>query len=79
MVKRFIKSEGKFPLSKAVLHNDDYTLEISGQIGMDSKTGKLAEGIEKQTIQTMENIIEILKEVGWDINNIINYYVEEFF
>ncbi|HTY44252.1 MAG TPA: RidA family protein [Patescibacteria group bacterium] len=71
MTKTFIKNNGAFPLSKAVLHDEKYTMELSGQIGMNSETGKLAEGIEKQTIQTLENINNILNSVKWNLSNII--------
>src|SRR3989344_5197 len=71
MVKTFIAAPGPFPISKAVLHNDKYTLEISGQIGFDTKTGKMGEGIEQQTKITLENIKSILAEVEWDMDTII--------
>ena len=61
-----------FPLSHAIIHNLEYTMEISGQIGLDPKTMKLVEGgIEAQTIQALKNIEGILSEVGWDFGNII--------
>ena len=71
MIKRFIKSKGSFPLSNAILHDSKYILEISGQIGMDAKTGELVEGIENQTVKTLDNIKQILEEIGWNLSNII--------
>ena len=69
-MKKIIENVGSFPLSKAILHNHEYTLEISGQIGVDTKTGELAEGIENQTAKTLDNIKQILEEVGWNLTNI---------
>ena len=69
-MKKIIENVGPFPLSKAILHNHEYTLEISGQIGVDAKTGELAEGIENQTAKTLDNIKKILEEVGWNLTNI---------
>lgn len=61
-----------FPLSHAILHNFEYTMEISGQIGLDPNTGKLVEGgIEAQTKQALDNIYGILSEIGWGFENII--------
>jgi len=71
MVKKIIDYPGSFPLSKAILHNHKYVMELSGLIGIDFKTGKLAEGIENQTIKILENIKKSLEEVGWNLNNVI--------
>ena len=71
MVKNFITYQKKLPFSKAVIHNLKYTMEISGQIGINSETGIIVEGIEKQLITTLDNINKILKEVGWTFENII--------
>ena len=78
MAKKFIKSKSGFPISNAILHDDKYILEISGQIGVDS-TGNLMEGIEKQTSQILNNIKTILKEVGWDLTNLVkvNIYLSD--
>ncbi len=70
MVKKII-SAGSLPFSKAIVHNFEYTMELSGQVGIDPKTGKLVEGIEKQTHQTLENMKKILEEIGWGFENII--------
>jgi len=61
-----------FPLSHAIMHNYEYVMELSGQIGLDPKTGKLVEGgVEAETKQAMNNIEGILSEVGWKFDNII--------
>jgi enamine deaminase RidA (YjgF/YER057c/UK114 family) len=64
MTKRIIPFDGPFPLSKAVLYSQKYTLEISGQIGTNVQTKHLEETFEKQTIQCFEHIKLILQEVG---------------
>jgi len=61
---------GKLPFSKGILHDLKYQMEISGQIGLDSN-GKLKEGIENQTNQSLENVKKILGEVGWDFSNLV--------
>ena len=71
MVKKIIKHSGSFPISNAVLQSDIYLMEISGQIGVDTKTGDLVEGIEAQTAKTLDNIKNILEQVGWSLSNII--------
>lgn len=70
MVKKTI-SAGSLPFSKAIIHDFKYTMEISGQVGIDPKTGNLHEGIEKQTHQSLENMKKILEESGWSFENII--------
>jgi len=60
------------PFSQAVLDNHKYRLELSGQIGIDPNSGKLAEGgLINETEQTLNNIEAILKEVGWGFKNVI--------
>src|SRR3989344_1529157 len=71
MVRKVLSNKGPFPLSDAVLTHENYALEISGQIGVDPRTGELVEGIEKQTTQTLENIKKILEKVGWNFKNVI--------
>ncbi len=46
------------------------TLYISGQLGLNSQ-GQLAEGIEQQVKQALENLNEILKEADMDRQNIV--------
>lgn len=60
------------PFSQAILHDNKYSLELSGQIGIDPKNGKLVDGgITEETKQTLSNIKAVLSEVGWDFENII--------
>ena len=70
MVKKIIPAGANLPFSKYIVHDDKYSMEISGQVGLNSE-GKLVEGIEAQTKQTLQNIKGILGEVGWDLNNLI--------
>lgn len=70
MVKKIIHAPANLPFSKAIVHNQKYSMEISGQVGLNSK-GKLEEGIEEQTKRTFQNVKEILEEVGWNFENLI--------
>lgn len=56
------------PYSPAIKLCD--VIYISGQIGID-KDGNLKNGIEEQTRQALENIMEILKEKGLSMDNIV--------
>ena len=59
-------------LSQAVLHDFKFTLEVSGQIGINPQIGKLVEGgIGPQTEQTLANIQAVLSNIGWGFENII--------
>ena len=58
--------------SHGVVHKDSYVVELSGQIGLDPKTGKLVDGgIVAQTERTFANIEAILSAIGWDLRNLI--------
>ncbi|NHJ32000.1 MAG: RidA family protein [Asgard group archaeon] len=70
MVKKIIRVSSNVPFSKGIVHNQKYTMEISGQIGL-NPDGRLEEGIEEQTKRTFQNIKEILHEVGWGFENLI--------
>ena len=50
------------PYSQAIIAGD--FLYASGAIGINPETGDVAEGVEKQTIQVMENLRTILLEAG---------------
>ena len=50
------------PYSQATLVNG--TLYISGQIPVDPESGKLVEGIQKETHQVMKNLKAILTAAG---------------
>ena len=72
MKKAIVAKNGVKPLgpySPAVLVSD--SLYISGQLGIDPTTGKLLEGIEAQTNQSLTNIKNLLQEVGMDMNHIV--------
>lgn len=42
------------------------TLYISGQLPVDAASGRMPEGIEAQTRQSLENLGHILREAGYD-------------
>ena len=44
---------------------------LSGQLGLDPKTGELREGIEGQTRQSLENIGAILTSIGLDYAHVV--------
>lgn len=46
-------------------------LYISGQIPVDPATGKLVEGIDKETHQVMKNLQAILSEAGMSFKNVV--------
>ncbi|MCV2402386.1 Rid family detoxifying hydrolase [Marinomonas sp. C2222] len=65
----YYKSKG-YPFSEAVKVGN--TLYLSGQIGLDSKTGKLAPGgIEGESIQTMDNIKASLENHGYSMSDVV--------
>ena len=65
---------GGSPLSGAVRVGN--MLYLSGQIGIDPKTGKLAEGgIEAETKQTLENIKALLERNGSGLDKIVKVTV----
>lgn len=47
----------------------------AGQVGIDSATGELAEGIEAQTRQTLENIKAILSKGGAAMDDVVKVTV----
>ncbi len=58
------------PYSQAVLIVN--TLYLSGQIGLDTKTGKISEGgVKKETEIIMNNIKNILGTAGYKLENIV--------
>lgn len=46
-------------------------LYVSGQLPIDGATGKMAEGIEAQTRQSLDNLGHILREAGYDYSNVV--------
>ena len=57
------------PYSQAILSGN--TLYCSGQIGINPSTVSLEQGLEKQTIQVMQNISEVLKEAGFSFQDVV--------
>lgn len=58
------------PYSQAVEINN--TLYISGQIGIDPKTGKMVEGdVKAQTRQVLRNIESILQAAGYSLIDVV--------
>ena len=57
------------PYSQAIAYKE--ILFISGQIGIDPKTGILAGGIEAQTQTTLKNIGEVLKAADSDFDKVL--------
>ncbi|MCB5252971.1 MAG: RidA family protein [Candidatus Cloacimonadaceae bacterium] len=57
------------PYSQAALMND--TLFISGQLGIDPKTGNMAEGFEAQARLVFQYIKAILKAADMDMSNVV--------
>lgn len=58
------------PYSQAIKAGN--TLYLSGQIGLDPKTGKMAEGgIAEQAAQAMKNLCAILKSQGASVENVV--------
>ncbi len=55
--------------SQCIEHNG--LLYLSGQLPFDPMTRKMPEGIEKQTLQTLQNIALILDEAGSNIKKVI--------
>ncbi|BAW36630.1 RidA family protein [Helicobacter pylori] len=58
------------PYSQAIATND--LVFISGQLGIDASTGEFkGADIHSQTMQSMENIKAILKEVGLGMDSVV--------
>ncbi|MEG1611521.1 MAG: Rid family detoxifying hydrolase [Alistipes sp.] len=50
-------------------------LYISGQLPIDGATGKMAEGVEAQTRQSLANLGHILKQAGYDYSHVVKTMV----
>jgi 2-iminobutanoate/2-iminopropanoate deaminase len=80
-MKQVIKSEKApavvGPYSQAIKAGN--LIFCAGQIGMDPKTNTLAEGVENQTRQALENLKSVLKEAGVDLSNAVktNVYLAD--
>ena len=57
------------PYSQAIEANG--MIFVSGQLPIDAATGQMAEGIEGQTRQSLENIKYILEEAGLTMDDIV--------
>lgn len=57
------------PYSQAVENNG--TIYVSGQLPIDGATGKMAEGIEEQTRQSLTNLRYILEEAGYSLSDVV--------
>lgn len=57
------------PYSQAV--ETGGTLYVSGQLPIDAATGRMAEGVEAQTRQSLTNIGHILREAGYDFSDVV--------
>jgi len=57
------------PYSQAV--ETDGALYVSGQLPIDGATGKMAEGIEAQTKQSLANVCAILEAAGLTVDNVV--------
>ena len=55
------------PYSQAV--QADATLYVSGQLPIDAATGRMPDGIEEQTRQSLRNLGHILREAGYDVKD----------
>lgn len=61
----------KNPLSQALRVEATSWLFCSGQLGIDPKTGELAEGVEAQTIQVLENLKAVLEAGGSSLDKVV--------
>jgi 2-iminobutanoate/2-iminopropanoate deaminase len=57
------------PYSQAIIANG--FVFAAGQIGIDPKTGTLAEGVEAQTEQALNNLEAVLKAANTDLDNVV--------
>jgi 2-iminobutanoate/2-iminopropanoate deaminase len=53
---------------------------LSGQLGIDPATGALAQGIEAQTRQALDNVATVLRAAGSDLAHVakVNIYITDF-
>jgi len=61
------------PYSQAVVAGD--FLYASGSIGINPENGEVVEGIEKQTIQVMENLRYILMEANANFSQVVKFTI----
>lgn len=46
-------------------------LYVSGQLPVDAATGRMPEGVEAQTRQSLQNLGHILRGAGYDYSNVV--------
>ncbi len=53
---------------------------LSGQLGLDRASGQPLDGIEAQTRQAIENIIQVLADAGTSLGNVakVNLFITDF-
>ena len=61
------------PYSQAVQAGN--RLYLSGQLGMDPKTGTLVEGFDAQAVQALENLKAILNYAGFSMEDVVQTQV----
>lgn len=61
----------KNPLSQALRVQATTWIYCSGQLGIDPKTGKMAEGAEAQAVQVLENLKAVLEEGGSSLDKVV--------
>lgn len=57
------------PYSQAVIFEN--FVFCSGQVGLDPKTNTVVDGVEKQVIQIMQNLGEVLMAAGSDFEHVV--------
>lgn len=58
------------PYSQATILNERLVF-VSGQLGLDPKTGALAEGLDAQCHQALKNMSAILEDAGSSMDNVL--------
>src|SRR5699024_4131317 len=61
------------PYSQAIQAGD--FIYVSGQIGVDPKSGDVVEGIQQQTKQVLDNLQAVLKEADVDFTNVVKFTI----
>lgn len=68
MSKQVFASDAPLPFSNLIMQNG--TAYVAGQVGFDSQD-KLADNIEDQTRQTIENLKNVLEKAGLSLENVV--------
>ncbi len=61
------------PYSQAIIAGD--FLYASGAIGINPETGEIPQGIEKQTIQVMNNLRAVLSEANASFSQVVKFTI----